>query len=286
MNLLAAAATLKALEVIVAEDAGHLAGAVRTEVHEDDGIAVLHATALAGDHGNHKLIGDIGGIGSVNGLLRIGGVVALAVDKGGVGLFFAVPVVVAVHGIVTAGDGGNGAHAQLVQLFLQIGQEALAGMGIGVAAVHDAVQINPGGAHGLGHIQHAEPVVRMAVDAAGSHQTHEVDGLAGIDGGFHVAHQNGIFHHLAVLDGLGDERELLVHDAARAHIGMTHFGVAHLTVRQTHGHAGGVDGGHGVIPHEGIQMGGVGGRNGIAEGLVRRPAKTVHNAKNNRFFRH
>ena len=44
VHLLAAAAALKAGERIVAEDAGHLAGTVGAEVHEDDGVAILHVT--------------------------------------------------------------------------------------------------------------------------------------------------------------------------------------------------------------------------------------------------
>ena len=40
--------------------------------------------------------------------------------------------------------------------------------------------------HVLGHLQHAEPVVGMAVDAAGADQTHQVDGLARVDGSLHV----------------------------------------------------------------------------------------------------
>ena len=49
VDLLAAAAALEAGEGVVAEDAGHLTGAVGTEVHEDNGVAVLHTATLAGD---------------------------------------------------------------------------------------------------------------------------------------------------------------------------------------------------------------------------------------------
>ena len=55
------------------------------------------------------------------------------------------------------------------------------------------------------HFQHAEPVVCVAVHTAGAHQTHQMDGLAGIDGSLHVLDQNRVLEHLAVLDGLGDE---------------------------------------------------------------------------------
>src|SRR5699024_4577915 len=147
IHLQATTAALEAIESIVAEDAGHLAGTVGAEVHEDHGIAVLHAAALAGNHGHHKLIGHIGSIAGIDGLLSVGGMVALAVHKGCVGFFLAVPVVVTVHGVVTAGDRGDLANAQLIQLGLQVGQEALAAVGVGVTAVHDAVQVHLGSAH-------------------------------------------------------------------------------------------------------------------------------------------
>ena len=70
----------------------------------------------------------------------------------------------------------------------------------------------------------------MAVHAAGADKTHQVDGLARVDGGFHVLDQHGVFQHLAVLDALGDEGELLVDDAARAHVGVADLAVAHLAV--------------------------------------------------------
>ena len=57
-------------------------------------------------------------------------------------------------------------------------------MRVGVTAIHDAVQVDVLRTHVLGHLQHAVPVVGMAVDAAGADQTHQVDGLAGVDGSF------------------------------------------------------------------------------------------------------
>ena len=88
------------------------------------------------------------------------------------------------------------------------------------------------------------------------------------------------------LDGLGDEGELLVHDAACAHVGVADLGVAHLAVGQADSHAGSVDGGHGVFCHQSIQMGGLGGHHGVAVGLVRHPAEAIHDAQKNRFLCH
>ena len=286
VHLLAAAAALKAGESIVAEDAGHLAGTVGAEIHEDDGVAILHAAALAGDAGQNELVGLVVGVGCLDGLLSVGGVVALAVDERGVGLLLAVPVVVAVHGVVTAGDAGDLADAQRIELGLQVGEEALAGVRVGIAAIGDAVEVDLLGTHVLGHLQHAEPVVCVAVDAAGADQTHQVNGLARVDGGLHVLDQNRVLEHLTVLDGLGDEGELLVDDAAGAHVGVADLGVAHLAIGQANGHAGGVDGGHGVLCHQRIDEGLVGDGHSVTIGLVGGPAEAIHDAEHYGFLGH
>ena len=286
VHLLAAAAALEAGKGIVAEDAGHLAGTVGAEVHEDNGVAVLHAATLAGDAGQHELIGLVCCVGSLDGLGSVGSMLTLAVDKGSVGLLLAIPVVITVHGVVTAGNAGDLAHAQLIQLGLQVSKEALAGVGIGVTAVGDAVQVDFLSTQMLCHLQHAKPVVGMAVHAAGTHQTHQVDGLTGLDSSLHVLDQHRVLEHLAIVDGLGDEGQLLVHDAACAHVGVADLGVAHLAVGQTDSHTGSINGSHRVLCHQSIQMGGFGSHNSVAEGLVRHPAEAIHDAQKNRFLCH
>ena len=119
VHLLAAAAALEAGEGVVAEDAGHLTGTIRAEVHEDDGVAVLHAATLAGDTGQHELIGLVCSVGSLDGLGSVGSVLTLAVDKGSVGLLLAIPVVITVHGVETSHDSCYLAYAKLCHLGFQ-----------------------------------------------------------------------------------------------------------------------------------------------------------------------
>ena len=159
-------------------------------------------------------------------------------------------------------------------------------MRVGITAIGDAVQVNVLCTQMFCHFQHAEPVVCVAVHTAGAHQTHQMDGLAGIDGSLHVLDQNRVLEHLAVLDGLGDEGELLVHDAASAHVGVANLRVAHLALGQTDGHTGSVDGGHGIFCHQSIEVGFLCGDHGVAEGLLRHPAEAIHDAQKNRFLCH
>ena len=142
------------------------------------------------------------------------------------------------------------------------------------------------GAQGLGHLQQAEQVLLVAVHAAGAHQAHEVDGLAGIDGGLHVPDQHLVLLHLAVLDGLGDEGQLLVDNAACADVGVAHLRVAHLAVGQADAHARSADGDVGAGGKQVVDIGSLGGDDGVAIDLIRHPAEAVKDAEHHGFLCH
>ena len=281
----AAVLALEAVEGVVHEGAGDLTGTVGAEVEEDHGVALGYAAALAGHGGYHELVGHALGV-AVGHHLSGGALHAFAVYEGSVGLLHAIPAVVAVHGVVTAGDGSDLAHAQLVQLCLQLVDVALAGIGGNVTAVHDGMNVNFLGAHILGHVQQAEQVLDVAVHAAGRQQAHQVDGLAVLDGSLHGVHNGLVGADGTVLNGLGDAGQLLVHDAAGADVGVTNLAVAHLAVGQAHVHAGSTDGGVGAGGEQLVQIGGFGGHDGVALGLVGHPAEAVQNAEHQGFLRH
>ena len=69
---------LEAGKGIIAEDAGHLTGAVGAEVHEDNGVAVLHTATLAGDAGPVSYTHLVRGL-----YLGVDGLVFLFVDETG-----------------------------------------------------------------------------------------------------------------------------------------------------------------------------------------------------------
>ena len=281
----AAQAALKAGEGVVDKGAGDLPRAVGAEVEEDHGVARRNPAALAGDGGDHELVGHAGGIAFFHDLHRAA-LVALAVYEGGVGLFHPVPAVVAVHGVVAAGDGGDFAHAQLGELLLELLDVALAGIGRDVAAVHDGVHVQLGGAQVLCQVQQAEQMLDVAVHAARGEKAHQMDGFAALDGGLHGPHNGLVFADGAILDGFGDAGELLVHDAARTDVGVAHLAVAHLAVGQANVHAGGADGGVGAGGEQTVQVGGAGGHNGVAVGLFGHPAEAVEDAEHERLFGH
>ena len=122
--------------------------------------------------------------------------------------------------------------------------------------------------------------------AAGAQQAHHVDGLAVLNGGLHGIHDGLVLADGAVLNGLGDAGQFLVHDAARTDVGVAHLAVAHLAVGQAHVHAGSADGGVGAAGEQLVQVGGIGGHDGVAVGFAGHPAEAVQDAEHQGLFRH
>ena len=126
----------------------------------------------------------------------------------------------------------------------------------------------------------------VAVNAAGAEQTHQVNRLARVDCRTHIAHQHIVFLHRAIHDGLGDQRQLLIDNAARAHVGMTDLAVAHLPLRKTDSHAGRLNGGIRIVFKQLIEVRLFRRNDCVAKGMLRHPAEAIHNAKQNRFLSH
>ena len=276
---------LKALEVGIHQGAGDLPGPVGPEVHEQDGVPGANLGALAGDHGNHELVGDAGVIGLLHRVHRIlVELGALAVDHGGVCLLQPIPVGVAIHGVVAALHGGD-LRPVFVAGLLHLGYEALAGGGGHVAAVQEAVDVDLLRPQIVGQLDGGLDVGDVGVDAAVGHQAVDVDGPARLFGGVDGVHVGLVLEEGALLDGLGDLGQILEHHPARADVGVAHLAVAHLAVGQTHVQPGGGQPAHGVLGEQLIQVGGVGGGNGV----VPRPggggqAKTVHDDQSSGCF--
>ena len=99
-------------------------------------------------------------------------------------------------------------------------------------------------------------MVNVAVHAAVGQKAHQVQGRAIRFAVLHGGEQGGIFEEPAVLDILGDLDQHLIDHAARADVGVSDLGIAHLTVRQTHVQAGGFQLAEGILGKEVIQLGG------------------------------
>ena len=116
----------------------------------------------------------------------------------------------------------------------------------------------------------------MAVDAAVGHQADQVKGRVIVDGGLYRADEGGVFKEVAVRNGFGNARELLIDDATRADIRVADLAVAHLPVGQADIHAGGADIGHRAFSHELVKPGRFRRRDGISV-IGRIVAEAIHN---------
>ena len=91
---------------------------------------------------------------------------ALAVHHGVIGFHYPLPTVVPVHGIVAAAYGGYLAHADLIQLLLQLINVLRPGGRRYITPVHEAVDIYLFHTALLGHLYQAIEVPDMAMHAA------------------------------------------------------------------------------------------------------------------------
>ena len=128
----------------------------------------------------------------------------------------------------------------------------------------------------------------MAVHAAVAHQAQQVQA-----GGSSLGKgclQHGVFTHGAVLDGVVHPAEILENHAARAQIQVTHFGIAHLAVRQANIFPGGAQQAMGIVGKQVISKGCISQNSGVTVlfrdiRTQRIAAPAVANHKNDRLFR-
>ena len=190
-----------------------------------------------------------------------------------------------VHCVVSAADGCDLAHADLLHLLLQLHNEILATGGRNVTTVHETVYIHLGQTCTLCKLQQTIQVGVVAVHAAAGQQTHQMQSAAVLLTVLHRSGKSLVGKEITILNGLGDPGQLLVHDTTGANVSVTNLRVAHLPIRQTNTHAGCADGGIRAVCKIAVQVRGCSCLNGIAVG-VRVDAESVHDNQCNRFFAH
>ena len=230
--------------ILLGEGGGDFAGPVVAEVVEDDGIAFLDlgeglTGGIGNDAGFHELIGHIGIVRSLDGIDsgRILG--THAAHQHVVGLFYAVPAFVAVHRIETAAHRGN-LTGGFGHLAFQLLQEAAAAARIGITTVHERVDIDLVQAFLRRYGQEFIHMLQGAVDTAMGRKAHQVELLSG---GLHILIDRldfRIVQQFVAPAGHVDLDQVLIDHAAGTEVHVTHLGVAHLPVRQTHIFAAGL----------------------------------------------
>ena len=137
---------LKAVELLVREHAGHLTSTVGTEVEEDGRVALVNALVV-GSEGLDELVAArvllVVGLDTGNGV----GISIGRVDHDVVGALDALPTIIAVHGPITARDGGNASVAtgllgDLSQESAELTHVTGTGLRVNVATIHEGVDAN------------------------------------------------------------------------------------------------------------------------------------------------
>ena len=118
--------SLEAAECGVDKGSGDLSRSVGAEVKENDRVVILDGNGFFRDCGHDKFIGHVVCVGFLQHLAGAVEFNALALGHGLVSLDDSLPAVVSVHGVVSAHDGCDLAHAYLVALLVKLGEVILA----------------------------------------------------------------------------------------------------------------------------------------------------------------
>ena len=169
--------------VLLSKHHSQFLGTVVAVVEENHYIAFLDCTIHRRIIDSfHKLIGYTFVIRFLHGSHHVRSLLAFTFHQKVVSLFHTFPTLVAVHGIETADDGSNDA-ARLLALGLQLLDEALSALRVGVTPVHEAMHVSMLDAVSLGNAAQREQMVQRRVHATGrgqSHQMHALTVLLGI----------------------------------------------------------------------------------------------------------
>ena len=131
----------------------------------------------------------------------------------------------------------------------------------------------------LCHIEYCKDMLNMAVDSAVGQKSHDVQRLIIRLGVVHCFGIGWIFEEVAVGYRLGDARQILKHNAARADIRVPYLTVSHLPLRQADVHTRCGKLGIGVLGKYPVKVRGIGPAYGVAGGRGGN-AEAIHDNKN------
>ena len=179
---------------------------------------------------------------------RVLGLYAFTQNERAVGFADALPALVAVHGPVAARHRREMRAAGL-QSLERFAHEPEPALRIGVAAVHEGVEIHVFNARFARKTHDGEDVFERGVDAPVGEKSHDVEASRLLRGFEHLrdARHPG---ETAVFNGAVDLDEVLIKDAARSDVEVADFGIPHLTFGKPHGETVGAKGRMGAVVGE------------------------------------
>ena len=201
---------------------------------------------------------------------------------GFISLDHAFPTVVAVHSVVTSADGCNAASADFLALCFEFFEERLCALGRYITAIEEGMYIDFLDVVLLRHFEQRIEMVLMAVYAARRNEAHKVQGTALFLHAVYDFQQGFVLEEVAVLDVAGDAGQLLIDDAAGTDVGVTNFGVAHLTIRQADVFAGSLQLAGLVFGKKSVEYGGIGYLYGVVLVVFVTEAAAIHDDEGHR----
>ena len=220
--------------VLLSEHYGQLLGTVVAVVEENHHVAFLDSSVDRRIVDSlHKFVGHAFVVRLLHGSHHIRCLLALAFHQKVVSLFHTLPTLVAVHGVETADDGSDDA-TRLFAFSLQLFDETLTAFRVGVAAVHETMHVSMFDAVSLGNAAQREQMIQRGMHTTGRGQSHQMHALAVLLGIFVGRNYFGILQDAAVGTGTVNFHQILIHDTACADIEVTHLGIPHLSVGQSH----------------------------------------------------
>ena len=259
--------------VVVADKGlGQLDGAILAIVGVHHAVAILDARVIADDGAGDVLVGHrvavrrlLRVIGRLHGLLDGGETLALGIDQALEGLGGQRPVLGTIHRVIPAHRRADDAAADLGHHALKLGQILERRARGRVAAVQEGMdddaalgELLAGAAHDL------EEMLLVGVDALILQQAHQMKlGLVRLPIGDQRLPLRAL-EQLPALQAVVDALELLLHDAARAHVQVAHLGRALVTIGQTHLLARALNAAPRVTRAQTVDHGGLGAEDGVA----------------------
>lgn len=197
-----------------------MAGAVLAVVGVDDGVVFFKFSGLfvvgVNEAGGDVFVVEVLVVEKLEGFFDGGeGVFGLA-HEGLISGFDAFPVVVAVHGVGAAVEGGDLAVRDLFEEVVDLAEVEVGVFGAGIAAVEDEVEAKFADVVLVGQFDESEVVVQVSVDAGGGDHANKMEGglvlVDVVDG----VHEGFVGEEGAVVDANVDAGEALGDDAAGA----------------------------------------------------------------------
>ena len=226
--------------VLLRQHDSDLFGAVIAVIEEDNHIAVTDTSVASRVHQRlHKLIGifvllSMTVVATLYSSHHIGLFAPLAINQLIVSHLDALPTFVTVHGVETTYDGSYMGAVRIAHA-LQVLYKTLTAARVGVTTVHEAMHEGLiSYAVFLRDLHQLEQVIQRRVYTAVGAQTHNVQFFAFCLCSLVSSYYLRVLQNRVVTDRAVDLHQVLINDTTGTDIEVPHFGVSHLSVRQTY----------------------------------------------------